>query len=70
MEIWRLAKDVQLQVRVILLDNPSFRDKAICMITDVSERRYQEELYRSFIRNISHDGNPGYQLLVRYGRQD
>ena len=27
----------------------------ICMVTDVSERRYQGEFYRSFVQNISHE---------------
>lgn len=48
--------DVRLQVRAMPLDGPSAHsDGVICMITDVSERRHQEEFYRNFIQNISHE---------------
>ncbi|MFQ5872837.1 MAG: sensor histidine kinase [Dehalococcoidia bacterium] len=50
------AADVRLQLRAMPLDGPSpSEDKVICMVTDVSERRHQEEFYRSFIQNISHE---------------
>jgi len=48
--------DVRLQLRAMPLDGPSPpEENVICMITDVSERRHQEEFYRSFIQNISHE---------------
>jgi len=50
------AADVQFQLRAMpLAGPPPSRDKVICMVTDVSERRHQEEFYRSFIQNISHE---------------
>lgn len=49
------AADVRLQLRAMPLDRPSSKDRVMCMITDVSERRHQEEFYRSFIQNISHE---------------
>ncbi len=51
----QLAADVRLQLRAMPLDGPSAEGKVICMVTDVSERRHQEEFYRSFIQNISHE---------------
>ena len=48
--------DVRLQLRVMPLDGPSPpEDRVMCMVTDVSERRHQEEFYRNFIQNISHE---------------
>lgn len=48
--------DVRLQLRAIPLDGPSSSgDEVMCMVTDVSGRRHQEEFYRSFIQNISHE---------------
>jgi signal transduction histidine kinase len=48
--------DVRLQVRAMPLEGlPPPDDKVICMVTDVSERRHQEEFYRNFIQNISHE---------------
>lgn len=50
------AADVRLQLRAMPLGGLSPpEDKVICMVTDVSERRHQEEFYRSFIQNISHE---------------
>jgi len=50
------ATDVRLQLRAMPLDGPSPPgDEVICMVTDVSGRRHQEEFYRSFIQNISHE---------------
>ena len=49
------AADVRLQLRAMPLDSPSPEDEVICMVTDVSERRHQEEFYRNFIQNISHE---------------
>ena len=50
------AADVKLQLRAMPLAGPATpKDKAICIITDVSERRYQEEFYRNFIQNISNE---------------
>ncbi len=49
------AADVRLQLRAMPLDGPASSDRVICMVTDVSERRHQEEFYRSFIQNISHE---------------
>jgi signal transduction histidine kinase len=47
---------LRLQLRAMPLDGPSARDdEVICMVTDVSGRRHQEEFYRSFIQNISHE---------------
>jgi len=52
----QLAASVRLQLRAMPLDGPSPpEDKVICMVTDVSERRHQEEFYRNFIQNISHE---------------
>lgn len=48
--------DVRLQLRAMPLDRPSPPgDEVMCMVTDVSGRRHQEEFYRSFIQNISHE---------------
>ena len=48
--------DVRLQLRAMPLDGPSPPDdEVMCMVTDVSGRRHQEEFYRSFIQNISHE---------------
>ncbi|MGA9350615.1 MAG: ATP-binding protein [Anaerolineae bacterium] len=50
------AADVRLQLLAMSLEgSPSPEDKVICMVTDVSERRHQEEFYRNFIQNISHE---------------
>lgn len=50
------AADMRLQLRAMLLNGPSPPDNnVICTVTDVSERRHQEEFYRSFIQNISHE---------------
>jgi len=50
------ATDVRLQLWAMPLDGPSSPDaKVMCMVTDVSERRHQEEFYRNFIQNISHE---------------
>lgn len=50
------AADVRLQLLAMPLEgSPSPEDKVICMVTDVSERRHQEEFYRNFIQNISHE---------------
>jgi signal transduction histidine kinase len=50
------AADVRLQVRAMPLEGLSPPDdKVICMVSDVSERRHQEEFYRNFIQNISHE---------------
>ena len=50
------AADVKLQLRAMPLAGPAPpEDKVICMVTDVSERRHQEEFYRNFIQNISHE---------------
>ena len=50
------AANVRLQLRFIPLDGPSPpEDKVICIVADVSERRHQEEFYRNFIQNISHE---------------
>lgn len=47
---------LRLQLRAMPLDGPSPPDdEVICMVTDVSGRRHQEEFYRSFIQNISHE---------------
>jgi len=51
----QLAADVRLQLRAAPLEGPFSRDRVMCMITDVSERRHQEEFYRSFVQNISHE---------------
>jgi len=52
----QLAASVRLQLRAMPLDGPSPPEgKVICMVTDVSERRHQEEFYRNFIQNISHE---------------
>ncbi len=52
----QLAADVRLQLRAMPLDGPSPPDdEVMCMVTDVSGRRHQEEFYRSFIQNISHE---------------
>jgi len=51
----QLAADVRLQLRAVPLESPFSRDRVMCMISDVSERRHQEEFYRSFIQNISHE---------------
>jgi len=48
--------DVKLQLRAMPLAGPSgAKDQVICIVTDVSERRHQEEFYRNFIQNISHE---------------
>ncbi len=48
--------DVRLQLRAMPLDGPSPPDdEVMCMVTDVSGRRHQEEFYRNFIQNISHE---------------
>ena len=49
------AADVRLQLQAIPLHSPTFRDRVVCVLTDVSERRHQEEFYHSFIQNISHE---------------
>ncbi len=50
------ATDVRLQLRAMPLDDPSSPDdRVMCMVTDVSEQRHQEEFYRNFIQNISHE---------------
>jgi len=50
------AADVKLQLRAMPLAGPTPpKDRVICMVTDVSERRHQEEFYRNFIQNISHE---------------
>jgi signal transduction histidine kinase len=50
------APDVRLQLRAMPLDGPSARnDGVICIVTDVSDQRHQEEFYRNFIQNISHE---------------
>ena len=49
------AADARLQLRAMPLDGPSPEDRVMCMVTDVSERRHQEEFYRNFIQNISHE---------------
>jgi len=48
---------VRLQLRAMPLgsSSPPAEDRVICMVTDVSGRRHQEEFYRSFIQNISHE---------------
>jgi signal transduction histidine kinase len=52
----QLAADVRIQLRAMPLGGPSPpEDKVICVVTDVSERRHQEEFYRNFIQNISHE---------------
>lgn len=48
--------DVKLQFRTLpLAESGSLHDGAACIVTDVSERRHQEEFYRHFIHNISHE---------------
>jgi two-component system phosphate regulon sensor histidine kinase PhoR len=50
------AADVRLQLRAMPLGGSSPPEGGvICMVTDVSERRHQEEFYRNFIQNISHE---------------
>jgi len=48
--------DVKLQLRTMPpVQSSSAKDRVICIVTDVSERRHQEEFYRNFIQNISHE---------------
>ena len=48
--------DAMLQVRVLpLAESGISQDGVLCMVSDVSERRHQEEFYRHFVHNISHE---------------
>lgn len=47
---------LRLQLRAMPLDGPSPpEDRVMCVVTDVSERRHQEEFYHNFVQNISHE---------------
>jgi len=50
------AADIWLQFRAMPLTGPPpLRNGVICVAIDISERRHQEEFYRNFIQNISHE---------------
>ena len=50
------TEDVRLQFRALpLAQSGSIPGSVLCVVSDVSERRHQEEFFRHFIHNISHE---------------
>jgi len=48
--------NAMLQVRVLpLAESDTSEDGILCIVSDISERRHQEEFYRHFVHNISHE---------------
>ena len=55
-ELKLVADDAMLQVRVLpFVESGTSKDGVLCIVSDVSERRHQEEFYRHFVHNISHE---------------